>query len=83
MPWKCCVFKCKSTVKSPGIKFFRFPTVGKCLKQLTSERIQAWKSALGYGDTFTPLNKRICSIHFRSGKKFLFYHKSPTKTDEN
>ncbi|XP_021693541.1 uncharacterized protein LOC110674125 isoform X1 [Aedes aegypti] len=68
MPWKCCVWKCKSTVKSPGIRFFRFPTVGKCLKKLAEERCEAWVSALGYGDKFSPNGKRICSQHFRSGK---------------
>lgn len=68
MPTKCCVNKCESNSKCPGIKLYQFPWPSSNLKVLTERRIEKWKEALGFGVNFNPTYKRICNLHFKKGK---------------
>uniref|UniRef100_A0A1A7Z2F6 THAP-type domain-containing protein n=2 Tax=Iconisemion striatum TaxID=60296 RepID=A0A1A7Z2F6_9TELE len=83
MPGSCCCIKdCPSRSHDKtgekvdnGVKFYRFPKWrkhhGKCVEELTSRRQMAWIAAVRRKDlTFNhiPPSKRVCSLHFYSGK---------------
>ncbi|XP_058813275.1 uncharacterized protein LOC131696184 [Topomyia yanbarensis] len=68
MTRKCVVGKCKSTEKTSGVRFFRFPAVKSQLPALVRKRREEWKRILALEDHYNPTNAYICSLHFVTGK---------------